>query len=653
MSGAPLSCVVSSIHKNLHKASPRIDSAMDTEWIYTEDDFNACTSFIRASYEQHLTDNIEGEQDRPIYLDACLFHTALVRSSSFISEIQRHLSQEEMVFALTALINYKACVNSKKIGTKVHTEEPFNGTVIPTEFEDDEAQTEHIKQYQLVAGLVAYGGDANLFSHLCQNGINLMQKDDQGNTILHILADLSEEYNEKAIKFYEIVMKILEKEETQKQLLLERNNDGETVLDFVSKRCLPEMLHAVLNTKNVYKFCVLERGCLSHYWYDITDSENRKHRGKTLLHYLSTMTESQIIRADDFQFLQKEPFHSLIKHLHLKWRTYTLVWMVTWAVTIVFFLTAMVTILNNPSASSSWFLDIIIVSGSSLGLVTEGLTSGASWPYFKLIIRRIIQGKAPVSFVIWYRLLQVYFLITVTTTHALHLLGIKSCSRHFGTYMYQYLYVGNVINGIVSMMFFTQLNDSMGHYLIIIERMISALLSFVILSAFYTAAFSITFYVLQVVNNLCPNNLTSNSAVNEMNFSFLEQNSDHSLNSVPSSIYSTILYELGISAPEDFYFTQTGSSVLSIITYLACIVYVTLVLLNLVIAVMNQLVVKLCDHRRSLVTIAQVGINLIVEDRVSYVYEKLDIQLPTSKYIVKCADERIYLHTVEPVPCPS
>jgi hypothetical protein len=189
-------------------------------------------------------------------------------------------------------------------------------------------------------------------------------------------------------------------------------------------------------------------------------------------------------------------------------------------------------------------------------------------------------------------------------------------------------------------LFFTQLNNRIGHYLIVVEKMTSSVSSFIVLAGFYFLSFSLGFQFITSSENLCPL-IPSNStdAVFQKRIPF-----DGFFN----SLYETFLLGIGVAAPKDWYFTHSHYSGALIILYILSLVFNTVILLNLMIAIMNQRMVELVDQKKSLVGIAQLAINIFAEDRLIYSQQTFGRSAQAKeKYLVK-KDGKSFLCTAEP-----
>ncbi|ELU14248.1 hypothetical protein CAPTEDRAFT_202746, partial [Capitella teleta] len=274
--------------------------------------------------------------------------------------------------------------------------------------------------------------------------------------------------------------------------------------------------------------------------------------------------------------------------------------------------------------------------------ISEIASIPAIWPYVKLIIRNLRGRQHPVAMVFLYRSLQFFFCWNVFVTHCIHLTGLPLvCSSMTLQYIFLFSQLCNIFNGVFGMLFFTQISNHMGHFLIVVEKMFFAVSSFVLLSVVYIIAFTVGFSFVADVTYRCPDLAASNST--EIAFSSLIR-----------SGYETFILNLGVTAPQDWYFSSNAYPLLIIIIYLASTVFNTVMLFNLMVAIMNHRVTELCVHTKSLVKLAQLSIYLFVELKINSTRKLLKFGSHSRK---RCLfdgvdGEKFFMYTVEPVTVP-
>ncbi|ELT92738.1 hypothetical protein CAPTEDRAFT_216868 [Capitella teleta] len=601
-----------------------VDLAIDDiDHEFSEENCLECTRDIKESFMEYQIREIGPETSVVHRVNASLFHAALVRDPDFVLRVLRNLEDDEAEFILNALVDSTSPQFVNDTWTQL-------------------AKKEIESTSQMVSVIVSVGGNQKLLRQLAAFKLDLIAKDDDGNSLLHHLVDISEKYPSTALSMYDVIQQVLEIDEL-KQLIKARNKRQETALDIASRCWLPEMMHAILNTNKVYKFLLGECGTFNHYYYDVTELEATKNEyGITPLFHLSLVPEHRLKRFDEFQLLRKEPFATSIEELFYFGKHITLSWLLSWIAFVILYFTALFHIIVSSDMEVKTTLNIMIILVASLGCISEFMAVPAMWPLFKLIMRNTRAGKQPVSMVFFYKMLQTSFYVAALIAHCLHLVGLRFiCSSVALQYIFLLIQLNSIVNGILGVLFFTQLSNKMGHWLIVIEKMLLSMSSFVVLSCFYIVAFTLAFSLVVSTTVACE---TAN-------------NGTVAFNGMINSLYETTVLGLGVTVPKDLYFRSNASSLLVILIFVGSAVFNTLIMVNLMIAIMNHRMTALCDHAESIVLVAQVAIYELVELKTFSLQKLSPCILPATlrkRCIAKSEDgTRSFLYTIEPVEVPE
>ncbi|ELT95823.1 hypothetical protein CAPTEDRAFT_205846 [Capitella teleta] len=360
---------------------------------FSQRECEACVKHIKDCYHDYIFKTIEegGASRERHYIRPCKFHTALLANTDFVLEVLSHLQKDEIDYIFSALVDYTIPRDSETRSNQEVRHPVLSDFNISEATREELIKRHSIKRYQLVAGLVAYGGCTRLMKHLLQFGLNVRQKDVSGNTILHLLVDISEDKPQHALKMYEIVMTSLPDDAARKGLASELNSQMKTALDLACSRWLPEMMYALFNTRGVYKYLVAHTATHNYFYYDITEYEYRKfNRGLTPLHHLSVVPEKQLKRLQRFQLLQKEPFATWIQELFHACKNVTRSWFVGWTMTVISYMAGLFYVVKKD-ASHAEAVNIIIIFGAALGALSDAFTISSTIPYYKLIVYNIRQ----------------------------------------------------------------------------------------------------------------------------------------------------------------------------------------------------------------------------------------------------------------------
>ncbi|ELU15791.1 hypothetical protein CAPTEDRAFT_215735 [Capitella teleta] len=506
--------------------------------MFGDESCDECTRIIKESFLDAQIREIGQNQSVVHRVDASVFHAALTRDDHFVHRVLRNLEPDEAEYILNALVDY----TSPEFGNNTRTQLPEFGKT---------------KSYPMVSALVSLRGNQNLLRELVDFKLDLTKKDDAGNSLLHHLVDISEDNPKNALCLYDVIQELLPIDEL-KDLVHARNFQKETALDIASRRWLPEMMHAILNTNNVYKFILEETGTFNHFCYDLTEFEvTKRANGITPLCHLSVMPENRLQRLDDFQLLSREPIATSIEEVLHVGKKVTWFWLVSWCLTATLYIPALFYTITSSDTQMKNILNYLIILLSLAASISEIASIPAIWPYVKLIIRNLRGRQHPVAMVFFYRSLQFFFCWNVFVTHCIHLTGLPLvCSSMTLQYIFLFSQLCNIFNGVF--------------------------------------------------------------------------------------------------APQDWYFSSNAYPLLIIIIYLASTVFNTVMLFNLMVAIMNHRVTELCVHTKSLVKLAQLSIYLFVELKINSTRKLLKFGSHSRK---RCLfdgvdGEKFFMYTVEPVTVP-
>lgn len=564
-----------------------------------------CVAFLRRKFMKFVSSSsnfksFHNPNDSQHYLPVTSFHIGLLYSEEFVREMISELHEDEIHFVLTALIDYEEVHVEDK--SRENLEVHCIGVDAVVDWTSKTLENNLPLSPHLPLALAICNGDRTFMQYLMDKGANVLQVDANGKNIIHCLVDLSDRHPNKAISKYHMLMAMITDKPMRQKLLLSPSNDGQNPLEYAAAKCLPEMMHAIINSQDVYKFLIRHCGTHIHSLYDVTHDEiEMEARGLSLLQHLSVATEKQLARIDNYHLLEQEPFQTWIKVKEQSNLWHTRFWMVMWSLYVLMYIVSVVWYgESKKDVPSSYHITMLVVSYSFALMEIKNLY--VNFPYLKMVIRKMMTGMFPLTVASTYRIFQSFFILTM----------IISCSKHAfsgackadGT-MELILHVVNIFCGFMSVMFFTQLSEAMGHYLTVIEKMLFNTIAFLSIWCVIFLAFATSFYVNSIdYHCMTANGTSSNNTASSEAFS-----------SIYHSIYETFLLVLAVVAPKSWYFSESNDPDLSVVLYTACLIINTLVLLNLLIAIMNERVVEICRHKHSILKVNQLSIYLIIGDR--------------------------------------
>ncbi|ELU02919.1 hypothetical protein CAPTEDRAFT_191200 [Capitella teleta] len=573
------------------------------------------------------------------WLPVTSFHIALLYNKQFVYDILQELNQDEVQFVLTSLIDYKEfhVEDDSRQDLEIHA----IGLDAAVDWTSHDYETKTFS-FHLPLALTMCNGSEDLLKTMIEGGADVLQTDVDGNNVIHSLVELSIRHPQQALDMYHTLLEDLVADKISRQkLLLSANSSKLTPLDYASEKCLPEMIHAIMNTEGVYKFLIRHCGTHVHSLYEVTHDETTNEEcGKSLLQSLSVATEKQLARLDDFHLLEKEPFATWFKVKEKSNLWHTRFWMSMWGFYVALYLSSIVWF-GEVKRDLPKMYHVIMLTISYIFLLTEIKGLYVNYPYLKMIVGRIKKGLYPLTLASAYRVFQSIFILTVIATNNIHLFS-EGCDA--GSRLERILQVANIFCGFMSVMFFTQLSEAMGHYLTVIEKMLFNTLAFLSIWWVIFLAFATSFY-LNNIDFTCPGNDST---------LLFTSPTQQSFSSIYHSIYETFLLVLAVVAPKSWYFEDSNDPDLSVVLYILCLIVNTLVLLNLLIAIMNERVVEICRHKHSILKLNQLSIYLLIGDKRKSDqnfwkrWKFTENWTDTHKHFIRNNEKtKLYLHVVE------
>ena len=482
------------------------------------------------------------------YMPSMSHETAL--TCEYISQIQHQLSHEELQHL------YK---NDFPVTLSFYTKKSWDPLM-----------------FRSCLGLALGSGNVEMVRTLTQKGkCNVLQQDPNGNACVHGLIELCELEPHCAVKMYVTLCEILDKQQLETLLHLQ-NISGYNALDFAAESCQPEILQAIINTQDVYQHKVTTFGCKHFALYDVTKYESKTASvANSVLFKLTDMDESHVIRAKACGLLTSEPFSTWceLKFSSNKWPVYMFFgfWLIFAA---QFYLSVFS---RGFFAIAVAFLMIMAVLFVLIKIMFIKSDMKQMVRSYKQLVH---EHKIPVTFMLAYRLFQMIFAS-----------GILIWVFSIGIGLYDMILAAQVVNSVtavLSILFFLQLNPSIGHMLMVSQKMITDVTVFLLTIALLFCGFSMAFYNLQLdyfnkLGNTSNDNLTDSVVKPEaQNF--------------PMVSYTTFLLMLGVVSLPDMFFSNFSLPGLTMTLFVILVIVVVIVQLNMIIAVMSARLDETVTH---------------------------------------------------------
>ena len=362
-----------------------------------------CVAFFKTTFlrsHEHLARSRRIDKPSHLlgthFLPVTRFHVALLHNNvAFVEDVLEGLTAPEAKHVLTALVENRLAHPALKLSVISDvmeespnlTEEEARRKEIGMEAiaEWEKSNEKHLGLcFQLPLSMAACGGSSDLMRLVLEKGGDLLQTDSYGNNIVHLLVEMSGRHPKRAVKMYKAILDLARDQLTKQKLLSAENLKGLTPLYSATYQCLPEMMHAIMNTEGIFKFLIKDLGTHSHSLYDVTQDEMYSVRkGQALLQHLSVVTEKQLARLDKFRFLEKEPFSSWLKVKERANLKRCQCWMALWVIYVILCVISVIWLGERGSSPPAGY-NIAVLLYSVVFAVMEIKAFQLNAPYLKM-----------------------------------------------------------------------------------------------------------------------------------------------------------------------------------------------------------------------------------------------------------------------------
>ena len=585
----------------------------------------------------------------PNGLNMTPFHTALVKGNmDFARSVLEQLSPELRTQVVNGLVDY---TRPTAFQVDILDEKLQN---CPARYKDAIRDNFRIAracdhpqpklQQGLPLSLAILSGDVSMVKLVLDNNADIFKADEHGNNCIHNLVFLAKCYTRHAINMYHYILNQLECLEDRQTLVFATNLQDQQPLDLAFNEACPEFSLALLNTNGVYRFPVKDYGAFQHVLYDVTEYETVNHCKLHLFSYLALTREKDLENLKTSNLLDCEPIRTWMKVKvdsidHLTW-----VWLVTWVSYIALYLTSLGLYFLKDGSKPPLAYSIVLLILSTVAFISEFGNVVVDFQLYNVMRK----NGAPIAFSPAYRIFHGTFATSLIVTESLHLADLP-CSEH--RQLYITLYALNAMFAFSSLLVFTQINRQTGHLIIIIDRMMGEVALFITVAGIIFFSFCFSFYLLHAppvchdINNTLDWNRTT------LMFSTLLQ-----------TVYETQLLSLGLTAPLALYFEDSNVPLLGMLMYVAFLIMLVIVLLNLLIAIMSDRVNELNKYKSIIIDIQKIALTMSLDSKVYmsefYGLRKLNFigtrrNRIFNKHVIRNGDTgRMYLHVIEKI-CPD
>lgn len=546
------------------------------------------------------------------------FHNALVSGNlTFVRKCLNHLgpgSQKATEFILNALVDYQTeqcqlqgfvlkedvpveynflrrirhSLGESSVSTILNSVQPKINRYILRQIR---CNHETNQAFELPLSLAVVSDNDDLIDDMLCHGADILQTDSRGKNVVHDLVLWSRHHAESAVNKYKLLMGYLPDRNQRKILLMTENTDGQTPLDLAAVLWLPEIFQYIINTEGVYKFTVRNCAMYRHVLYDVSQYERAKNSKVSPLFHINAMDEKSVARFDACSFFQSEPIRTWIDLKLTSYKSSGLVWYMFWIIYLIFYCVQLAMYLTTGSSNIG--INIVVVIFASCQLFGEVGHIKSTWAAAVQIFRR---QKSPTTSTTVYRLLHLTFTFLVIITTSFEFAN-SDCRYMLAL---QGLHVFCVIMATLSNLFFLQLDDSTGYILTALQRMLKETGLFLTVSTVFYMGFSTALYILHAPQRC-----------NDIAIS--ENRTRTTFQTYASTMYETFLLMLTIMSPQKLYFEESYLSGIAIFVYIITLSLFSIVLLNLLIAMMGRRISEIYEHRATLHVLERLSVLFLKE----------------------------------------
>ena len=396
---------------------------------------------------------------------------------------------------------------------------------------------------ELPLSLALAGGCHEVLEKLVKDGADPFCQDSREETILHHLVHLCVIAPKQALAGYTYIMYCLSTE-YKVELLSMKNKQDLKPLDLAATLGVPEIMQAIINTDGVYRNVVGEYGLCKHVLYDVTDYEGDQAKThKSLLYYMTDMTEEQLQRANQCQLLSKEPFHTWCKAKTQDNSRGLILYVVGWTIFIMIYAIRLMMFFQAGTINISG-IDFPIGMVAFLVLLLEGMHSRSNFREVKTAFSNIYKGQVPVTFTFAYRVIHLVFCFNLLLAI---MLSFLDCTYQA---VIQSVYVFTAMCAVLSFLFFMQMMTGVGHLLIVTQKMLFDTLIFMVMLFLVYLGFALGLYLL----HLNPTNKGCLGEVVNATSTESTEVSQTMFTTFAATLYETFLLMFTVMAPVDIYF---------------------------------------------------------------------------------------------------
>ena len=457
--------------------------------------------------------------------------------------------------------------------------------------------------FELPLALAACSGKTDMLVTVMEQIREMSQQDGSGNNIIHCLVLLSDKHPVVSCDMYNTLMSH-HGYSMRLNLLTTVNHTQHTALSLAAHMCVPEIMHCILNTDGVFRFELDIKGPYREIKYKF----NQHNQAVELLHQISCLPENKLKRSTNSGILHASPLVDIQHSINKKCRPIFYMWFLfTIACITAYGIYVRSYLRFGRVPDQKYSVPVVVVFGIFFLEFLRNLyvTRKRSFAWWRTVMSKnppIIQimNSTYISEILFYFM---FFIIAVidlvhpqcdddmNIRHVLH--GITS------------------LGAISSLMSIFQTYPRTAYLMAVVQKMFEETLAFSAMGLLSYAAFAAMFYILETPFQCMDTAAANDSITNPQN--------------LPGKMYDVFLRLLDIKIPDDVYFTESQVPAMTITVYVFAIMIWPVMLLNLLIAVYNDRMQTITQHKQVITVIQNMNIILYAHDNYYVPFHNLKI----------------------------
>ena len=446
------------------------------------------------------------------------------------------------------------------------------------------------KLLELPLALAACSGNTEMLITVMELIKDMNQQDGSGNNIIHSLVLLSDEHPVVVCDMYSTLMSHTDHSMRQK-LLTTENQEQLTALSLAAHICVPEIMHCILHTDGVYRFEL----DINEPYKEVMYKFQKENQPVEILQQITCVPENRLKRFTDSGILHTSPLKDVREDVNRKGNYTFYVWIVSVIACLIgygCYLRAYLVFGSVPD--QRYDILIVVLFGICVLEFARNLyvnrKNTVTW--WKQILRKnqpVIVTSVYTSEMLFFFM---FFVLTVIDLAHPYCDNDKKV-RHTLHAITSFFAVG-------SLLFFLQAYPRTAYLIAVVQKMFEETLAFIMMGFLFYAAFVSVFYVLETPFQCIDSAAATNTTTN--------------LQNLPGTMYDVFLWLLNIKTPDDVYFSDSNVPAMSLAAYVFAIMVWPVMLMNFLIALYNDRMQTITQHREVITAVQNLNIMLLAHD---------------------------------------